>query len=144
MLRKGMVTAKSQVFEALYAGKDNTNDALAAIIGCTPQTIKRYRQEWNTLQAREFEPLPTYHHGNPDPYRALAAGILRRAVLDYKLNYHCRTLCRPGQYHRCGKKVALFLRSQFAGYLFDAVELPHERVLEKLGLDGPIEEGNED
>jgi hypothetical protein len=141
MLRKGMMTAKSQIFAMLYAGEDGTNLSLAAAVGCTPATVKRYREEWNGLQARELEPLPTYHHGNADPYHALVCAVLTRAVRDYDLWKVCdKRTCRFGEYHRCQAEAGQFLTGWFAEYLFDHVKsVSQEEMLETRGLGAPRE-----
>ncbi len=135
VLRNGRISAKAQAFAYFDTGKDGTDLSLAALFGCQPKTVKRYRQAWRTRQRRRMRPPAKQHHGNPAPYRALTCAVLMRAVRDYRLGKPCGEDCRQGQYHRCASDAALFLQSPAAGLLFDVVGMSQAKVLHKLGLE---------
>jgi len=142
MLRNGIVTAKSQLFEIFDAGKDETNLALAAAVGCQPNTVKRYREEWRTLQQRKLEPPPSQHHGTATPYRDLATTILTRAVYDFKLGHPCGKQCQRGEFHRCASDAALFLIGPMARFFFDSnPKISREKCLRGLGLWTKVDDG---
>lgn len=136
MVRKGMTTAKSQVFEILNTGEDGTDLALAAAVGCQPKTVKRYREEWRTLQARKPGLPPSRHHGSSEPHYDLACKILERAIRDYDLGKDCnKQTCCFGEYHRCQAQAGWFLMGPFAEYLFDNVRsVSQEKTLKTRGL----------
>jgi len=135
MRRNGEPSAQEQAFAYFAAGNDGTDLSLAALFGCQPQTIKRYRQSWLARQRQVARPPQARHHGNPAPWKALVCAILTRAVRDYRLGKPCGAQCRPGRYHRCASDAAVFLRGQMAGFLFDAIEMSRGKVLRQLGLE---------
>jgi len=77
------------------------------------------------------------HTGFDNPWEALAYGILRRAVLDWKLDKPCSKHTCPGGVHTCREEAAAFLTGAWAAYLFDVVGNDRERALDALGIESP-------
>lgn len=73
------------------------------------------------------------HVGFYNPWRALAAGILRRAVLDFKRGQPCGQRC-SNEVHKCKQDAVEFLRGSWAAFLFDAVGISQGRCLSALGI----------
>jgi hypothetical protein len=74
-----------------------------------------------------------YDGGRPDPWRALAAGILERAIVDLKAGKeHGRDTCNG--VCRCAASARRFLVGPWAGYLFDVLDVDKARALAALGL----------